>query len=185
LSFSPTKTETFCLIFGYLPDFYNDDQEVGYAVINGKKLIEDVYKIVGNDERRTVVFVHNCVEAALDIEMQKVEDFGQWHVQAIKLVDLKVVADCSSDFWDYDRQDIFNELEKLVEYLTLEHLKDEKSFARHFVKIMSKKYNGVETNPLQIENLIKRARGVISNSWKSYSESTITSMKRNWGNLIK
>lgn len=156
-------------------DYYSDDETVGYAKINGKKIVKNVAMAFGIAEgQQALGFSHNFIEAAVDlhlarrfpslIEIYKTAIDGEW---------VEKVANVISDYLGKDTTLVKTELEKLFDLFSPENISTANGIysgpvASYLEKILQKKLKHD-----QILDVINQSQELIKDSFMSFLNETV------------
>lgn len=93
-------------------DYYSDDNEMGFAKIEGKNLIDDVIRVFDiQDKTMALNLAHNFIEAAVDLHLLRSDpDLIKLYSEAMKVKNSELSL-CLSEYLDISEDQITNELD--------------------------------------------------------------------------
>lgn len=156
-------------------DYYSDDEKVGYAKINGQKIVKKVAIAFGiAEEQQALGFSHNFIEAAVDLHLSgKFPSLVKIYKAAIEGEAIKKSANIISDYLGKDTALVKTELEKLFSLFSPENISTAKGVcsgpvASYLETILQKKLDYD-----QILDVINQAQELTKDSFLSFLDETI------------
>lgn len=166
-------------------DYYSDDWDEGYAVVNGREIQHEVGNLIEDWDTDSLVLAHNLVEAALEIKIQQYDpEIGKIYAKALENCDMEMIAKCLADFLKMEPSEVSKNLEDLKNYFGLEHLSNVEHFAKDiFVPGINKRYKKEIKEPEKIVELITKSEKLIKDSYVEYFEDAIIQVRNNFKDL--
>lgn len=171
---------------GHGADYYSDNGEIGFAIVEGKKLNSEVARLLGIEiGQASLVFAHNLIEAAVDANLK--EDYPQLLIDYRECLNAGQnieVIECLTQYLHKDKTVIETELKRFTQILnpafwTSPGAMVEGIFAS-FIKLKWKK----EVNLDELLALLLTAKEMMKNSYQNYLDQTVAKMKIDFAELI-
>lgn len=161
-------------------DYYSDDEIIGYAKINGQKIVKRVAMAFGITEgQQALGFSHNFIEAAVDLHLaRKFPSLIEIYKTAIDGEWVEKVANVISDYLDKDNTLVKVELGELFALFSPENISTAKGVcsgpvASYLETILQKKLNYD-----QILDVINQAQGLTKDSFMTFLNETAKEIAR-------
>lgn len=156
-------------------DYYSDDETVGYAKINGQKIVKKVaITFVVAEGQQALGFSHNFIEAAVDLHLAgKFPSLVKIYKAAIEGEAIEKSANIISDYLGKDTALVKTELEKLFSLFSPENISTAKGVcsgpvASYLETILQKKLNYD-----QILDVVNQAQELTKDSFMSFLDETV------------
>lgn len=167
-------------------DYYSDDEEIGFAKINGRKILKEVAKAFGIKEgQQTLGFSHNFIEAAVDLLIaKKFPLLVKIYKQAIDGDSVDKTAEVVSAFLGKDVILVKAELKNFFVFFSPENISTvtgicSSTVTPYLERILQKKigYN-------QILNVLEQSKMLVKDSFLQFLDETVRKMKVDFKDLI-
>ncbi|PIS14780.1 hypothetical protein COT64_00800 [Candidatus Shapirobacteria bacterium CG09_land_8_20_14_0_10_39_12] len=167
-------------------DYYSDDDETGYAKVNGRKIIKIVTKALGIEEgQQALVLSHNFIEAAIDLLLaESVPSLPKVYRRAIDSEANHQAAIVVSAFLDKEVALVDAEMKKLFDFLSPENISFLMGVCSNAVAPFLERTLGKKLNLKQILNVLKKSKELINDSYLSFLNETVKKMKIDFQDYI-
>lgn len=160
-------------------DYYSDDEKIGYAKINGQKIVKEVAMAFGIAEgQQALGFSHNFIEAAVDLHLaRKFPSLVEIYKTAINGESMEEAAIVVSDYFGKNTALVKTELEKLFYFFSPENISTAKGVcsgpvASYLEAILQKKLDYD-----QILDVVNQAQELTKDSFMSFLNETVEEIK--------
>lgn len=162
-------------------DFYSDDNKVGFAVVEGKKIQSEAGKLLKTDDvRLSLVLAHNFIEAGVDLNLlERYPEILNTYKFGLS-VDLDVVSGCVAEYLCLDMAIVREELGNFVESLSPMNLSSEKNMVNGvllpIVKIIFKK----QVDAGAAQEVLAKAKEITKNTAISFLDGAVREMRKDF-----
>lgn len=166
-------------------DFYSDDNEVGFAAAEGKKIQSEAGKLLKTaDARLSLVLAHNFIEAGVDLNLlEKHPEILNTYKFGLS-VDLNAVSGCVAKYLGLDKAVVREEIGNFVGLLSPMNLSSPPNMVNGallpLVKIIFKKQ--VEASAAQ--EVLAKAKEITKNTAISFLDGAVWEMKKDFADLL-
>ena len=167
-------------------DFYSDDEKVGYAVVEGRKVNADVAKLLNIAEgKASLVLAHNFIEAAVDLNLLGSHPhLLMIYKQSIEQSNLQEIAFCLSAYLGKEKAFIYNELKKFVEFANPKHFSSAESVVDGIFLPFIKFKFGKEVDRDKTIAIVHKAKNITKSTYLGFLEKVVENMKADFADLI-
>lgn len=164
-------------------DYYSDDREIGYAYIHGKKIAEDVAKLIGIPEGNvSLVLAHNFIELAVDLHLYNDgPEIRSIYTVATKEIttELPTIAECLSCYLSMDKEIIHTEIKRLLDLMKPEHFISSMVAVEKIVvpQINMKMKTEISTDEALV--ITKHAMEITKSSYVEYLNNAVKGVREN------
>ncbi len=160
-------------------DYYSDDDETGYAKVNGRKIIKTVTEVLGIEEgQQALVLSHNFIEAAIDLLLaENIPSLPKIYRRAIDSEANHQAAIVVSAFLDKEIALVDDEMKKLFAFLSPENISFMKGVCSNAVAPFLERTLGKKLNLNQILDILKQSKELVNDSYLSFLNETVGKMK--------
>lgn len=165
-------------------DHYSDDNETGFATVEGKRVSDKVAKLLGEDINKSVfVLAHNFIEAALDIHLARSHpQIVDMYEENIPKVGLLQVADCLSAYLQQNSNEIFVELQMMLKMLASKNLVSPQAVAENLIVPFQALRNKI-VNQKDTQSIVEEAIKITEPSYEEFFRKTIAQMSTDFSEL--
>ncbi len=105
-------------------DYYSDDNEVGFAKVEGRKITQEVKKLLGTDDEMVgLMLAHNFIEGGVDLNIRDFQpEIWQIYYDSLNKLEWSAIVRCLSKYLNIAEERIQKELQFFVDFLSPEHL---------------------------------------------------------------
>jgi hypothetical protein len=164
-------------------DFYSDDDQTGYAKINGKKLVSKVARLTGmkEDDQAAIVLAHNFIEAGIDLNLTKNHrHLPKLYRSALENTDIDRVALCLADYLKSDPQTINKELAVLFDFVGPDSFENVDNMAEKTVMDLMRTRMGIEVDKNMTVDILKEAVKITEGDYLEFLDSTTERMRKDF-----
>lgn len=160
-------------------DFYSDDEKIGFAKINGRKILKEAAAAFGIEEGpQALGFSHNFIEAAIDLHLaEKFPLFVKIYQQAIDGDSVDKTTEVVSVFLSKDANLIKTELKKFFAFFSPENVSTATGICSNTVNPYLEKILQKKLNYDQIFNVLGQSKTLVEDSFLSFLDETVKKMK--------
>lgn len=160
-------------------DFYSDDEKIGYAKTNGRKIIKSVANVLGIEEGpQALGLAHNFIEAAVDLHLaQKFPVLVETYRQAINEKTIKETAMVISVYLGKDVSLIETELGKLFAFFSPENISKPTGVCSATVFPFLERILRKKLDYKKILSVLAEAQQLTANSFLTFLDETVSKIK--------
>ena len=160
-------------------DYYSDDEMVGFAKIEGKKIQEEVAKLLDiQDPVASLVVAHNFIEAGVDLNVREnFLDVWELYKRVMAEVDLKSISQCLAKYLDLKENIVLDELNEFCQFVSPQHLSTLESMVQGMVVPMGKVRWNKEVDAKAAEEILKKAKQIVENRFREFLDGAADQMK--------
>jgi len=164
-------------------DFYSDDTNVGYAVLEGAKISEDVASLLEiPDGNVSLVLAHNFIEMAVDLYLYQ-NQREVWNIYNSGIKDVKTkmpqVAKCISSYMNLDKSVVSNEISNMINFLHPNNFCSIKNavekIALPLIKLKFKKEVSID----KALKITEKSLDITKSTYLSYLDNAVIGVKTN------
>lgn len=167
-------------------DYYSDDEEIGYAKVNGRKIVKNVASAFGiEEERQALVLSHNFIEAAVDLLLaEKFPSLVRTYQRAIDGDAAEKAAVVISVYLGKDVSLVETELRELFAFFSPENISSLRGVCSNSVTPFLKRTLQKDINFDQVLSVLEQSRELIKGSFLPFLDETVGKMKINFRDLV-
>lgn len=167
-------------------DYYSDDEEVGFAKINGRKILKDAAMTFEIEEgHQALILSHNFIEVAIDLHLgKKFPSIVRLYKKAIGSVMTEGVARILSAYSGKEISIIGDELKKFFAFFSPENISIRMGVCSNAVVPYLEKILHKKLNFNQILGVLDQSVALTKESSLPFLDETVNKMKVDFKNLI-
>lgn len=160
-------------------DYYSDNEEVGYAKVNGRKIIKSVTEALGIKEgQQALVLSHNFIEAVVDLLLaEKFPFLPKTYQRAIDSEANHKAAAMVSTYLGKDVVLVDTEMKKLFDFFSPENVSSVTGVCSNAVVPFLEKTLGKKLNFEQILGVLNQSEELVKDSFLPFLDETVEQMK--------
>jgi hypothetical protein len=164
-------------------DFYSDDAETGFALREGKKIIDEVALMLETEaDTSALILSHNFIEAGVDLNLAKQDpDLVSQFLSVPEQLDISLISKCLGEYLHIEKNIIEEQLVKFIPFI-LGVGETTKMADRIFSPLIQIRYN--KTAPVaEISKIIDHSIELTSDSYSKWLQEAIVNMKNNFAGM--
>lgn len=167
-------------------DFYSDDEETGYAKVNGMKIIKLAAGTLGIEERQQALGLsHNFIEVAVDLLLgEKFPSLVKTYQQAINGDSVEKTAIAISAFLGKDTSLVKTELKNFFAFFSPENISTTTRVCSNIVTPYLERILQKKLNSDQILNVLGQSRELVKDSFLQFLDETVGKMKIDFESFV-
>ncbi|MDO8514936.1 MAG: hypothetical protein Q7S14_00410 [bacterium] len=164
-------------------DFYSDDQEVGYAKIEGNKISADVARLLGIENGSvSLMLAHNFIEMAVDLHLyENQKEIWEIYKDALEGVktEFEIIAKCMGNYLELDQSLVFEELNNLVTFLSPYNLMSKDIIVNKVALPLIKLRFQKEVSAEDTIKIADKALAITRPTYKEFLDNAVINVKKN------
>lgn len=167
-------------------DYYSDDEKIGYAYINGRKIVKRASSAFGIEEgQQALVLSHNFIEAAVDLVLaEKFPSLIRMYRRAINEGAAEKTALVISIYLGKDVSLVETELGKLFAFFSPENISSLRGVCSNSVVPFLKRTLQKDINFDQVLRVLEQSGELVKDSFLPFLDETVGKMKIDFKNLV-
>jgi len=167
-------------------DYYSDDEETGFAKVNGRKILKEVAAAFDIEEgQQALALSHNFIEAAVDLHLrEKFPSIVRMYQEAIDSGMVGKVAAILSEYFKKDVSLVEDELNKLFAFFGPENVSSRIGVCSNAVVPYLEKVLDKKLNFDQILNVLDQSLALTKDSFMTFLGGTIRQMRVGFKNMV-
>lgn len=159
-------------------DYYSDDREVGFAVIEGEKLVNEVRELLGVDYEVGLVRAHNFIEAGVDLNLKdSYPEILDVYRASLKEMGNDRLIGCLSGYLGLERAEFISECKKFAQLFSVRNLSSLERMAKNVVGPVLERYSKKSVDNDKARRILMRAKDITKDSYKGFLDDAVRGMK--------
>lgn len=166
-------------------DYYSDDEKVGFAKVQGKKIENQVAGLIGEEKSaKTLVLAHNFIEAGVDLILKRHNpEILELYRESIDRINLSEISTSIADYLNIDKKVVFGEINKFLSFMGPKVYLTEKSLVKSFL-ILIKQRIGKSISGENLELVLQESVEIMKDRYNYYLDNVIKNMRKDFSSLI-
>ena len=158
--------------------FYNG----GYSYVKGKELIPDLKRLINsNEDKKISDLSHNFIEAALDLNLQKVDsEILELYKNSLSKVDVDKISKVLSEFSKVDYPIVFKAVQILFNLVNPDDLVSDKKFTKEILPKIIELSFGKDVNSEEVLKILQKAVEISGVDYREFFNEMISEMKKDF-----
>jgi len=159
-------------------DFYSDDNDTGFAKIEGRKIMADIKKLLDTDDEKIALsLAHSFIEAGVDLNLSDSHpEMRELFSDCMRELDLNRVNDCLSNFLAIDTKVVLKELKFFKTFLNPERLSSAERMIDGIVSLIEMRFGKTVESTLTLQILLG-AKELTKDSYLNYLDEAVAKIK--------
>lgn len=167
-------------------DWYSDDDDEGFAKIEGKKIAKEsgqLWKVT--DEKESIVLAHNFIEASIDLNLLSSHpEILSLYRRSMTNLDVDKISICLSKYLKMDKDKVYFELNNLINFLSPDNLSSAENMAAKLIIPWREMIYGVKADYKQTLHVLELAKDITRNKYLIFLDEVADKIKIDFVNLI-
>jgi hypothetical protein len=167
-------------------DYYSDDEKIGFAKVEGKKIEKNVAELLGIEiGRETLQLSHSFIEASVDINLKEHSPYIlDIYKNAMNEINLKEINVCLTEYLKLPEKVVFKELINFVNYLNPKNFISEKTLMKNIaLPVIQARYNK-EVDQEKVFKIFKKAKSITKNNFLNFLDNAVAQIKIDFADII-
>jgi len=162
-------------------DYYSDDEKVGFAKIEGKKIDNQVASLIGEKKStKTLVLAHNFIEAGVDLILKRHNpEILKLYRESVDRINLNEISTSLAGYLDIDKKVVFDEINKFLSFFGPEVYLTEKGLFKNFL-ILIKQRLGKSVSEIDLKFVVQEAVEIMKDKYNYYLDNAIKNMRKDF-----
>jgi hypothetical protein len=162
-------------------DYYSDDEKVGFAKVEGRKIENLVAGLVGEEMgAKTLVLAHNFIEAGVDLILKRHNpEILKLYRESVNRINLNEISTSLAGYLDIDKKVVFDEINKFLSFFGPKIYLTEKGLFKNFL-ILIKQRIGKSVSEIDLKFVIQEAVEIMKNKYNYYLDNAIENMRKDF-----
>lgn len=168
-------------------DFYSDDMEVGFAKIEGRKIVNRVKKLLGiEDDKISLVLAHNFIEAGVDLNIAEINsDIYKLYFVVINGLDFSETEECLAAYLSFEKNLISEDLKKFLNFLNPINLASaEKMVNGMILPLINLKFEK-SADRAETMNILLESKNLVKDKYLGFLNDAVEKMKIDFKNVLE
>jgi hypothetical protein len=167
-------------------DYYSDDFETGFAIVEGKKIEKEIAQMVDEEENKlTLVLAHNFIEVATDMNLnQEHPEILALYKESVKNISLERIALCLGEYLNLESKVVLAEINRFLDFMGPKTYFFEKNLFEKLI-LLIKVRKGKEVNIKIASKILRKAEKIMEDKYLKYLDNTIENMKSDFHDLLE
>jgi hypothetical protein len=163
-------------------DYYSHVYKGGYSYTKGKPLIPELTKLVrSNDEKKISDLSHNFIEAALDVNMLKIEpSILNLYKSSVDKIKLDEISQTISEYIKIDYKKVYRTAQMLFDVVRPQNLASDELIAKEILPKMIRLSFGKDVETEELLRIIRKALLITENDYEDLFEEMISGMRKDF-----
>lgn len=168
-------------------DYYSDDGDVGFAKIEGEKIVGEVKCLLSTDDQRVALgLAHNFVEAGVDLNLKDFyPEILTIYYDGLNGVDLMVVANCLSRYLGLNEDQILEELNYFCKILSPKHFSSVEQMVGGIVVPLIEIKLGKKVGSVLARQILLMAKKNVEDKYLGYLDEAVSQMRVDFVELLE
>ncbi len=166
-------------------DYYSDDTETGFAKVEGRKIEDDVSKLLDEEKgERTLVTAHSLIEVSVDMLLNKAKpEILSLYKDSIKEINFPEISLCLSHYLNLTQQTVSSEIASFLNFVGPEAYLSKETLLDKLIILLSQR-RGKKVDRKETERILEKAIGIMKNKYVNYLENAINNIKTDFTEFI-
>jgi hypothetical protein len=162
-------------------DYYSDDFEIGFAVREGRKLVNEVKELIDSDDGEIcLVLAHNFIEAGVDLNLlNQYPEIKDLYEESVTKVNFGEISECISEYAGVDKNMVSSELVKYCYWLDLSHMSCLENMTQGLIIPMISMRLGKVTQTKEVMDILGKAMEITKDKALGFLDEAVMGMKNN------
>jgi hypothetical protein len=166
-------------------DYYSDDMEHGFAKVEGRKIEDDVAKLLGEEKsERTISTAHNFIEAGVDALLNKSNpEILELYKKAVGEINFEEISKCLADYIHKDKNVILGEINRFLKFVGPVAYSSQKDLTDRLLILVTQR-RGKEVDRNETEKILQKSIEIMTDKYQNYLDNAIENIKKDFADLL-
>ncbi len=168
-------------------DYYSDEAGIGFAVIEGKKIAQDVKKLLRTeDERVGLGLAHNFIEEGVDLNLKDSHpEIFNTYSDSLNKLERPSIVNCLSEYLNLPKESIQKELQFFIDFLSPEHLSSVEQVVEGALIPLVELRFGKKVDSVLAKQILLMAKEITKDKYLDFLGNTVAKIKNDFAILLE
>lgn len=164
-------------------DYYSDDNEEGFAKIEGRKIAKEAGKLWNvEDEVESIGLAHSFIEAGLDLNLLNFyPEILSLYGKSMEIIDLNKICLCLAGYLKMNKNIVKVELNNFITFLSPENLSSPENMVKKILIPIREMEYGIKADYNQSLKILNLAKDITKNKYLFFLDDVVDKMRVDFG----